>query len=168
MSHRGYTARQRPEPEKWAEQALSRSFRGPRLRSVQKAHQFDWFGPRPHAVDDDERRAADDQFARLLHATRAAQVGVRKQLFYLVLDAVAQLDSRPGVVLGDVVELRITAGNLSGQPLKPQAPSRSTRLTRAALFFAQLAFASSCDTHSAAGSSASSIPFATSALNHLS
>ena len=129
------------------DKALSRSFRGPRLRSVQQAHQFNSFGPRPHAINHDERRAADDPFARLRHAARAAQVGVRKQLFYLILDAVALLDSRPGVVLGDVVELRITAGNRCGQPQKFQAPPRGTRLTRAALFFAQLAFASSCDTH---------------------
>ena len=60
------------------------------------------------AIDDDERGAADDKLAGALFAPCTTQLRVLSKLANLVGDPVALFNGGPVVVLGDVVQLRVT------------------------------------------------------------
>lgn len=139
----------------------------PLLRTVQYPQQFDPLGAGLDAVDRDERRFADNQFSRALLAARPTQFRVLDQPPDVLRDPVALLDGRLGVVLRDVVQLRIPVRDRSGEPYQPQAVLPA-RLSNSARCVAQLASASSFDIHTVFGSSASLSASVTSARNHLS
>ena len=129
--------------------------RWPLLSAMQNTQQLDARRSWLNAIDNDKWSPADNQFARTLSAASPADFRVLNQLADLVLDPVALLDGRLWAIVGDVVELRIPALNRLGEPDQLQTLPPSSRLTSLARFVAQLAFASSFETHLVFGSSAS-------------
>lgn len=125
----------------------------PELRAMKQPQHLDAlraFEP----VDQNERRAADDQLASAFDAPRPAHLGVVIQHLDLALDLVVLIGCGGGVVFGDVVELVEAVPNGLWKPLDDQTEfplslvaADAVRARQAARRFAPSAMAASFDTH---------------------
>jgi len=132
---------------------------------MQQTQQFDALTLDP--VDHDERRAADNQLARVFLASWSTHPGMVDQHVHLLFNPVTVADRRQGVVQVDVIKLCVAIIDGPFEPDQDQA-ALPARLTSSARFFFQEDLASAADTHLTLGASASWIAMSTCARNHLS
>ena len=97
-------------------------------------------------VDHDERRAADNQFTSVFLASSSTHLGMVDQHVHLLFNSVALANRCKGVVLGNVINLRVAIIDCPFKPVQDQA-APSARLTSSARFFFQEDLASAADTH---------------------
>ena len=117
----------------------------PLLRAVQQAQQLDALAL--DAVDDDERRAADDQLASAFFSSWSSHLRMLQKHVYLALDLLILADRGQWVVLGDVVQLLKSIGAGQGQPFDSSQAVACAFLAQAARRLALVALTASFDTH---------------------
>ena len=147
-----------PSPARGEQGLPPRSW--PELGAVQQPKHLDALAPL-EPVDQNERRAANDQLARAFDTTRPAHLGVVMQYVDLALDLVVLISCSGRVVFSDVVELVEAVLDGRWEPVDDQTGfplplvADAPRARQAARRFAPSAMAASFDTHCVEGSSAS-------------